>query len=182
MSQTTGSQIEGITWSTATGFSTALSTFTAQNYATNKIKRVIKAYKYTLMVLLSLGLFISCVFLLAGKTLFGLFVVEEQAQLAGKDYLFVMGFCQLTMMLEIATAGLWNGFGKTTSPAAVSITFNLLRIPLALFLTPRYGVNGVWMAIAISSIMKGIISPAWWLIVYRKNYQQRNVDNFSKTS
>ena len=186
MSQTTGSQIEGITWSTASGFSTALSTITAQNYARNKIRRAIQAYKYTLTVLLSLGLIASFAFLFAGKELFGLFVVEEKAQLAGAGYLFVMGFCQLFMMLEIATAGLWNGFGRTTSPAAVSIIFNLLRIPLALFLTPRYGVNGVWMAIAISSGMKGIISPLWWQIVYRKNYrnnyQQRDVDNFLETS
>ncbi|MDR2621334.1 MAG: MATE family efflux transporter [Dysgonamonadaceae bacterium] len=169
MSQTTGSQIEGLTWYTASGFSTALSTFTAQNFARNKIKRAIQAYKYTLIVLLSLGFLISCVFLFAGKELFGLFVIEEKARLAGAGYLFVMGFCQLFMMLEIATAGLWNGFGRTTYPAAVSITFNILRIPLALLLTPHYGVNGVWIAIAVSAGMKGIISPVWWLIVYWKN-------------
>ncbi|GHT68622.1 MATE family efflux transporter [Bacteroidia bacterium] len=171
MSQTTGSQIEGVTWYTASGFSTALSTITAQNYARNKIKRVIQAYKYTLIVLLSLGLVTSCAFLFAGKELFSLFVIEKQAQLAGAEYLFVMGFCQLFMMLEISTAGLWNGFGRTASPAAVSIAFNLLRIPLALLLTPRFGVNGVWMAIAISSGIKGIISPVWWYIVYRKKYR-----------
>jgi putative MATE family efflux protein len=171
MSQTTGSQIEGITWSTASGFSTALGTFTAQNFARNKIKRAIQAYKYTLIVLLSIGLIVSCAFLFAGKELFGLFVVEEQARVAGAEYLFVMGFCQLFMMLEIATAGLWNGFGRTTAPAAVSITFNLLRIPLALLLTPQFGINGVWMAITISSCMKGIISPVWWQIVYRKNHR-----------
>jgi putative MATE family efflux protein len=172
MSQTTGSQIEGVTWYTASGFSTALSTITAQNYARNKLKRAIQAYQYTLIVLLSLGFLTSCAFLFAGKELFGLFVIEEQAQSAGTEYLFVMGFCQLFMMLEISTAGLWNGFGKTVYPAAVSIAFNLLRIPLALLLTPRFGINGVWMAIAISSGIKGIISPVWWQIVYRKNYQQ----------
>lgn len=171
MSQTTGSQIEGVTWYTASGFSTALSTITAQNYARNKIKRAIQAYKYTLIVLLSLGFLTSCAFLFAGKELFRLFVIEEQAQYAGAEYLFAMGFCQLFMMLEISTAGLWNGFGRTTSPAIVSITFNLLRIPLALFLTPRFGVNGVWMAIAISSGIKGIVSPVWWQIVYRKSYR-----------
>ncbi|MCL1933062.1 MAG: MATE family efflux transporter, partial [Candidatus Azobacteroides sp.] len=66
MSQTTGGQIEGITWNTSQGFSTALGTFVAQNYAAQKIKRTVRAYRYTLLTLLSLGVIISVSFLFAG--------------------------------------------------------------------------------------------------------------------
>ena len=43
MAFTTGGQIEAITWNTSQGFSTALSTFVAQNYAAGRKERVIKA-------------------------------------------------------------------------------------------------------------------------------------------
>ncbi len=76
------------------------------------------------------------------------------------------------MMLEMTTQGMFNGMGYTLPPAVVSITFNLLRIPLALLLAPYMGVAGVWWAITISSIFKGIILPLW-LTFYRKRTERR---------
>jgi putative MATE family efflux protein len=172
MSQTTGGQIESITWNTSQGFSTALSTFVAQNYTAGKKDRTVKAYRYTLITLLSLGIIVTALFLLFGKPIFSIFVVEEAARIAGGEYLFIVAFCQLFMMLEITTLGMWNGYGRTLPPATVSIAFNLARIPLALWLAPQYGITGVWLAITFSAIIKGIISPAWWQIVYRKKIKK----------
>jgi Na+-driven multidrug efflux pump len=162
MSQTTGSQIEGITWNTSQGFSTALGTFVAQNYAAGKINRTRKAYKYTLILLLSLGIVVTLSFIFFGQEIFGLFTSETDAREAGGNYLNIVAYCQLFIMLEITTLGIWNGYGKTLPPAIISTTFNLARIPLAMLLAPVYGINGVWMAIMISSVIKGIISPAWF--------------------
>lgn len=164
MSLTTGSQIEGITWNTSSGFSTALGTFVAQNQAAGKLERTQKAYKYTLFTLLSLGIVVTISFMLWGKEIFGLFVPETAAKIAGGKYLFIMAFCQVFMMLESATLGMWNGFGRTIPPAVISITFNLARIPLALWLATIHGVNGVWIAIVISATLKGIISAVWWML------------------
>ena len=172
MSQTTGGQIEGITWNTSMGFSTALGTFVAQNYAAQKIERTVRAYQYTLLTLLSLGVIITISFFFAGKEIFGIFVLEEPARIAGGEYLFVMAFSQIFMMLEITTMGMWNGYGRTLPPALVSIIFNLARIPLALSLAPIYGITGVWIALTVSSILKGIISPVWWQVVYHKTYSR----------
>ena len=173
MSQTTGGQIEGITWNTSLGFSTALCTFTAQNYAARKIDRTMRAYRYTLLTLLSLGIIITLSFLFAGKEIFSIFVIEEQARKAGGEYLFIMAFSQLFMMLEITTMGIWNGYGRTVPPASVSIVFNLARIPLALSLAPAFGITGVWIALTVSSILKGIISPFWWQIIYHKKIKHK---------
>jgi putative MATE family efflux protein len=162
MSQTTGSQIEGITWSTSQGFSTALGTFVAQNYAAGKIYRTRKAYKFTLMLLFSFGILVTGAFSFLGEEIFALFVSETDARKAGGNYLNTVAYCQLFMMMEITTLGIWNGYGKTLPPAIVSIAFNLARIPLALLLAPVYSITGVWMAITISAIMKGIVSPVWF--------------------
>jgi len=173
MSQTTGGQIEGITWNTAQGFSTALGTFVAQNYAARKPERTMRAYRYTLFTLLSLGIITTFSFFFAGKEIFGIFVLEKAARIAGGEYLYVMAFAQIFMMFEITTMGIWNGYGRTVPPASVSIIFNVARIPLALSLAPIFGITGVWIAIMISSILKGIISPVWWQIVYHKQYKYK---------
>ena len=159
--QTTGGQIEAITWNTALGFSTALGAFVAQNFAADRMNRSWKAYRYTLRLMLSFGILISVAFLLIGDKIFGVIIPETDAAMAGGKYLFVMGFCQIFMMLELTTQGMFNGMGRTMLPAIVSIVFNFARIPLALLFASWMGITGVWWAIAVSSIMKGIILPLW---------------------
>ena len=168
MSQTTGGQIEGITWNSSSGFSTALGSFTAQNYAANKIKRAISAYRVTLILMGILGSITSFSFIMLGDNIFSLFVPEKEAYEAGGDYLFVLGISQLFMMLEITTQGMFNGFGRTSPPAIISIIFNTIRIPLAIFLGSRIGVTGVWWAITITSVFKGTILLIWYLILKKR--------------
>jgi Na+-driven multidrug efflux pump len=168
MSQTTGGQIEGISWNTSQGFSTALGAFVAQNYAAKKTDRIKKAYQYTLLLMLSLGMTVTIVFMSFGHEIFGLFVPEEKAMLAGGEYLYVMAFSQLFMMLELTTQGMFNGAGRTIPPAVISIGFNAARIPFALLLASHIGLPGVWWAITVSSIFKGVILPVWFSFVYKK--------------
>ncbi|MDR1153268.1 MAG: MATE family efflux transporter [Bacteroidales bacterium] len=157
--QTAGGQIEGITWNTSQGFSTALGAFTAQNFAAGKVSRSWMAYRYTLGIMLSLGVFVTVAFLFFGDRIFGVIIPEATG--AGGDYLFVMGFSQVFMMLELTTQGMFNGMGRTLPPAIVSIVFNFARIPLALLFAAWLGITGVWWAISASSILKGIVLPLW---------------------
>lgn len=170
MTQTTGGQIEAITWNTSQGFSTALSAFMAQNYAANKIERGKKAYIYTLRIMISVGVVVSLAFIFAGGTIFGLIVPHQDAIDAGAHYLMVMGLVQIFMMLELTTQGMFNGIGRTVEPAIISIVFNALRIPLAYYLasTCHMGIMGVWWAIALSSLCKGIILPLWFSFLYKR--------------
>ncbi len=173
MSQTTGGQIEAVTWNTSQGFSTALSAFVAQNYAANKLERGKKAYFYTIRVMLTLGVIVSVCFILFGAQIFGIIIPEENAMKAGAEYLFVMGLVQIFMMFELTTQGMFNGIGRTIEPAIISISFNVLRIPLAYFLASQMGIVGVWWAIAISTVCKGIILPVWFSVVYRRVKKQK---------
>jgi len=168
MAQTTGGQIEAVTWNTSQGFSTALSAFVAQNYAANKIERGKKAYIYTIRVMLTLGVIVSICFMLFGAQIFGIIVPEENAMRIGAEYLFVMGMVQIFMMFEVTTQGMFNGIGRTIEPAVISITFNALRIPLAYYLASHMGLTGVWWAIAISTVCKGIILPTWFAVIYKR--------------
>jgi putative MATE family efflux protein len=167
-SQTTGGQIEGITWNTSTGFSTALGSFVAQNFAAQKINRANRAFRYTLMMMGTLGVMVTLAFVLCGEGIFSVFVPEREAYESGGEYLLIIGISQIFMMLEITTQGMFNGLGRTTPPAIISIVFNTLRIPIAMILGTRMGVTGVWWALSITSIFKGIILFSWYLILQKK--------------
>lgn len=72
------------------------------------------------------------------------------------------------MCIEIATQGAFNGLGKTLPPSIVSIIFTSARIPMAVILSQFLGVNGVWWAISISSIIKGIVLVTWFILYSRR--------------
>lgn len=67
---TTGGQIEAIAWNTSQGFSTALSAFTAQNYAARKRNRVEAAYRTTLMMTSIFGVFCTFLYVFYGNEIF----------------------------------------------------------------------------------------------------------------
>ena len=167
-SQTTGGQIEGITWNTSQGFATALGSFVAQNYAAGKMQRAKTAFKYTLQVMGLLGVVVTASFMLFGSSIFSVFIPEKAAYEAGGEYLFIIGISQIFMMLELTTQGMFNGIGRTSPPAIISITLNFIRIPLAFFLAAKMGITGVWWAIAISTLLKGIILPSWFYFVQKR--------------
>lgn len=169
MTLTAGGQIEAIAWNTSQGFSTALSTFVAQNYAARRRERVKSAYHTTLKMTTLFGLFCTLLFVFYGSEVFSLIVPEPAAYEAGGVFLRIDGYSMWFMMLEITMQGLFYGTGRTLPPAIISITCNTLRIPLAIGLTATgLGVTGVWWAISLSSMLKGVAAFLWFRILQKK--------------
>ena len=84
---------------------------------------------------------------------------------AGGLFLKIDSYSMIFMMLEITTQGVFYGTGRTVPPALVSITGNVLRIPLALLLGHwGWGIAGVWWAISMSSILKGCVLFGWLVL------------------
>ncbi|MFV0271248.1 MAG: MATE family efflux transporter [Macellibacteroides fermentans] len=169
MTLTAGGQLEAIAWNTSQGFSTALSAFVAQNYAAGKNDRVLGAYATTLKMTAVFGTFCTLLFVFWGSELFSLIVPDPQAYKAGGVFLRIDGYSMLFMMLEITTQGLFYGTGRTIPPAVISIGFNTLRIPLAMLLASiGMEITGVWWAISLTSIAKGITSAAWFAVLKKR--------------
>lgn len=162
--QKVGSQIEAITWMTASGFAVAISTFFGQNYGAGNWDRLWKGYFTSMKIALGLGIFTSLLLVLGAGPIFSIFIPEAEAIRLGIDYLQILGLSQLFMCIEITTAGAFNGLGKTLPPSIVSIAFNALRIPMALYLSQPHllGLNGVWWSITISSVFKGVVLVIWY--------------------
>ena len=169
MTFTTGGQIEAITWNTSQGFSTALSAFIAQNFAAGRIERVLKAWHTTLWMTGIFGTFCTLLFVFYGNEVFSIFVPEQAAYEAGGVFLRIDGYSQLFMMLEITMQGVFYGIGRTVPPAIVSIVCNYMRIPLAiLFVRMGMGVEGIWWAVCVTTIAKGLILLGWFTMIRKK--------------
>ncbi|MBN2898670.1 MAG: MATE family efflux transporter [Clostridia bacterium] len=168
--QKVGSQIESISWMTASGFSVAISAFFGQNFGAGNWDRLWKGYSTSLRIALILGAFNTLLLILGAAPIFAIFIPEADAIRLGIDYLQILGVSQLFMCIEITTAGAFNGLGKTMPPSIVSIAFNALRIPMALYFSQPevWGLNGVWWSITISSIFKGVILVIWYQFHIRK--------------
>ncbi len=171
-----GSQIESISWMTAGGFQTAMSAFIGQNFGAKKWSRVFKGYFVGLIIMSAFGLFASGLLIFAGRPIFSVFIPEEETIRYGVTYLKILGLSQLFMCTEAVTAGAFNGLGKTVPPSVVGITLNALRIPTALILSSTaLDLNGVWWAISVSSILKGILLPTWYIIMLKRNPETRHL-------
>ena len=94
---------------------------------------------------------------------------EQAAYEAGGIFLRIDGYSMIFMMLEITTQGMFYGTGRTIPPAIISISCNTLRIPLAIGLAAAgLGITGVWWAISLSSMLKGVVAFIWFSILQKK--------------
>lgn len=153
-----GGQIESISWMTADGFAGAINSFVAQNYGAKQYHRIKKGYFTASGVMFVWGLFSTFLLIAFPWQIFGLFIHEPEVISLGIRYLVILGFSQMFMCVELTTVGALYGLGKTLLSSIISITFTTARIPLAIILsTVGLGLDGVWWAFSISSIIKGIL-------------------------
>lgn len=155
--QKVGTQIEAITYMTATGFGVALSAMVGQNLGAGEKERVSGSFRSAISTMAIFGLVISVVLFVAAEPIFSVFINEEPALSMGVVYLRIISLSQMFMCVEITMAGGFNGLGKSIPPAIVSVLFNVLRIPGAFVLSmyTALELKGIWWAITTSSVFKG---------------------------
>lgn len=156
--QRVGGQIESVSWNTADGFGAALNAFIGQNYGAGKMDRVRKGYKAALWSVGTWGMFITAIFVFAPKAIAEIFFHEPRAIAIAVGYLVIIGLSEAFMSVELMTVGALSGLGKTHLCSVISILFTSARIPLAVILsTTSLGLEGIWWALSVTSIVKGII-------------------------
>ena len=166
--QRVGGQIESISWNTADGFAAALNAFIAQNYGAGKMDRVRKGYRASLWTVGIWGLLISFVFICFPKAIADIFFHEPKAVATAVGYLVIIGFSEAFMCVELTTVGALSGLGRTRLCSIISIAFTSARIPLAIIWGGLIGLSGIWWALSITSIIKGIIFTCTFLWITRK--------------
>ncbi len=161
--QRVGGQIECISWMTAEGFGSAMNAFTGQNYGARLYERVKKSYWLALAVIGIWGTFTSCLLVFGAEPIFKLFIREPEVVPLGISYLIIIGYGQMPMCVELMTVGALQGMGKTMSCSVMTIIMTAARIPLAiLFSGTALGLDGIWWALTVTSITKGIVFTIYY--------------------
>ena len=166
--QRIGTQIESLAWMVAGGFRVALAAFVGQNLGAKLYSRIREGYFKVLGPLLVYGLIINALLFFGAGALYSIFNPTAEVLMLGTDYLKILSMSQLFMVVEIATQGAFNGAGKNTPPSIIGVVFNALRIPGAIILARFYGINGIWWAVSLSSVLKGTILAGWWIITMKR--------------
>lgn len=155
--QRVGGQIESLSWNTADGFAAALNAFVAQNFGAGKTERVKKGYSLSFRVVALWGILITLLFVGFPGPMARIFFHEEEVIRVAVGYLTIIGLSEGFLCVEITTIGALSGLGQTKLCSIISILFTGSRIPLAYVLSRTMGITGIWWALTITSVLKGVI-------------------------
>lgn len=162
--QRVGSQIESVSWMVGDGFAAAINAFIGQNFGARQMERVKKGFYTAMAMTAAWGLCTTSLLYFCAEPLFSIFIAEADVLAGGVEYLRIIAFSQLLMLVEQTAIGAFSGLGKTLYPSVVSVTLTSARIPLAyLFSGAGLGLAGIWWALTVTSDAKGILLFASFL-------------------
>jgi putative MATE family efflux protein len=169
--QKIGLQIESITYMVVGGLHGAIAAFTGQNFGAKKYKRIKEGYNTALKIGAIYSLLMAFAFLFFNAPFIKLFVRDENTIAIAKSYLQVIAFSQIFSTIETISNGLFTGIGKPKISSIISVVFTSLRIPMALVLIKPFGLTGIWISIAASSILKGSLAYLLYIIEVKRNFK-----------
>lgn len=151
-------RLESFPYFVAQGFAvatTSLSGYYLGKHETDKIQTILDGcLKLSTIAIMP---FVALCFFLPHKTIN--IISSDYALIdAGAVYLFIIGVFEIFMVYENMIIGLFTGIGKTLPTSFITMPFTIARIPLAWFLSIKMGmgIEGIWWAISVSTLFKGI--------------------------
>ena len=131
--------------------SSAISAFCGQNIGAGTTSRVHEGVRFALLVNTLFALIVFSLICLFGREIMMIFTSDESVISIGHDYLIIVGAVFVLHGAMNVMNGAMRGAGDTLFAMITGIvTFWLIRVPLAYFLSERMGYKGIWWAISIS--------------------------------
>lgn len=101
---------------------------------------------------------ISVVMYIAAPQMIGIMTPVEEIRVLGVEALRIEAFAEPMFAASIVAYSVCLGAGDTLVPACMNLaSMWLVRLTLAAWLAPIYGLRGVWMAMAIELTLRGTI-------------------------
>jgi putative MATE family efflux protein len=167
--QKVGIHIEAISYMTAGGFMSALSSISGKAYGAKDYDKQWRTFRSGMLLAFTIGTITSTLFIAFPGALFSIFLHEKDSIAMGREYLIILGFSQLFMCMELMATGAFFGWGRTNIPAITGISLTVLRIPMALAFIHLWqnSLSSVWWSISISSIAKGTLLTFLYVTLFK---------------
>lgn len=170
--QKIGLQIESITYMVIGGLNGAIASFVGQNFGAKEFGRIKQGVRVSMGIGMIYALITTIILLVIPEQLAKCFVREVETIKMTANYLRIVGLTQVFMAIEIICNGVFVGLGMPKIPATISVIFTAARIPMAWLFIQWFGVNGIWISISASMLLKGIVA----LYVYRRKEKEGIID------
>ena len=157
-----GHKIESLSFLACIGFGVAAATAVGQNLGAGQPERATRAGHAALRDALILMTLIGGAFLLVPEQLMHVFTADPVIAAHGASYLRIVAVAQLFMAFELVLQISMEGAGYTLLPMLSGITLTALRLPLAWWLRVPLGLAGVWWAISLTAIARGVVMIGIW--------------------
>jgi len=165
---TAATKIDGFATMPAVNIGRAMSNYVAQNEGANKHDRVKQGIKSTFILLAIVSIFISlAIYFFADKFIL-IFCDSDNVVKAGVEYLYIVSAFYIIFSFMHILNGILLGNGKPhISMISTIVSFCLLQVPTAYFLSKTIGVIGIWVAAPVGWI-GGFLIRLIYYIVYSK--------------
>lgn len=100
----------------------------------------------------------GCCMFFAAPLMIGILSPDEAIRSLGAEVLRIESFAEPLYAASMVASGVFRGAGDTLVPSILNFaSMWLVRIPLAAFLAPRMGLQGVWTAMCLELCVRGIL-------------------------
>lgn len=157
-----GHKLEGLAYQVAIGFGLASAAIVGQNLGARRVERARRTGWLTARYACLVGTVQALAFLAVPRLLVGVFSRDPTVIADGTSYLRIIALSEIAMALELVLEASLGGAGFTVEPMAWSGSLTASRIPIAAWLAGPLGVAGIWWAISVTTIGRGLAMLALW--------------------
>jgi putative MATE family efflux protein len=158
-----GHRIEALPYLVAVGLAGAATTMVGQNLGAKRPDRASRAAWLCAGYACAIASVAAVIMIARAESLAAGLADDPAVAEAGAMYARVIAFSQLGVALEVVLEGAFGGAGDTLPPMLISGGFTALRIPLgALLATTSMGYAGVYWAISLTGLVRGLCIAGWF--------------------
>ena len=146
-------------------FAQSATTLVGQNLGADRPKRAEKSAWLATGFFGIMAIIFTATFAIFAKKIIAIFNTHPEVIRIGSLYLRFLSFTFIFMACSIVLGRAFMGAGDTLSPLIItSISLFVFQIPLAFLLSKNFNMNtnGIWLAIAISNVVQGVVMAIWF--------------------
>ena len=168
-------RIDSIGTMTAITFSSALSSFVAQNFGAGEYERVKKGFKSTIIMSMIIVLCITLIIQIFKNGIMTMFVTDKDVIEIGIKYLAVNSLFYIFPTIQFIIYALFRGAGDSIIPMIISVSsLWIIRIPIAYFLSSKIGSDSIYWSNCASWFIGFVLAYVYYINGRWKNKVLRN--------
>eukprot|EP00614_Pseudopedinella_elastica_P018957 CAMPEP_0172648216 /NCGR_PEP_ID=MMETSP1068-20121228/241156_1 /TAXON_ID=35684 /ORGANISM="Pseudopedinella elastica, Strain CCMP716" /LENGTH=401 /DNA_ID=CAMNT_0013462529 /DNA_START=433 /DNA_END=1638 /DNA_ORIENTATION=- len=152
-----GQRLESIQYTINEAFAAAAATLVGQWLGAGRPEEARKAARETVKLSAAVNAPLGLLCFLLAPGIIGVFTSDPLVAQAAASYLMFVAVASPLAAAELALEGALAGAGDTLPTLAAGLVLNSARVPIALLLAPKMGVQGAWLAIVLTTALKAAV-------------------------